>query len=577
MEEKRAVFLYNTISSFISYVNFLEEDGTNTKYLKDIDFDILISIYTSLNFVKDIDKYIERRENADDRILLCPKAIENIACLLSKKTENGYQIGDLGYKSADALLSKIRNKLAHCDFIVEDGYIIFSENNVFGRIPINNLVNAYKNLKCYLETTSLYMPCKKTYVGKNYLSTNDFSSFDTYAKNIKIVTLSSVVKSGCERTEKDVVFYESLCNDLETYFNRHGVNEHSVAYLNQCIAMHMPGSNVIINLSLKSLRDVSYYEAVKTYYENEKDYIDSLPINLQNKYLGDIIMKKSKTNKNFNTSTGLTLNLVYISNLKKNNSLTFSDFCNMCPIASINTETMLLANLIAGFYVIYQLGLEDGFTNHTVYNVSNLLNGKNLDFSLLNTACASSDISSFEFKNQNDVIVKQNCLIAKLEEKLVKAKNNLSRYKEAKKDDILDEKVLGKLENFINVAQKELDEAINHKFVMLKYFWEMDREQFAENFGNITSIRNSISHSNEELIDNGEPLEKKKLCFKDIYGGKICYSKTVTVGEFKSLFNYNNMIVLMEYLKYNITDKSKINENILEDIYNEQLKRTKNL
>lgn len=106
MEEKRAVFLYNTISSFISYVNFLEEDGTNTKYLKDIDFDILISIYTSLNFVKDIDKYIERRENADDRILLCPKAIENIACLLSKKTENGYQIGDLGYKSADALLSK---------------------------------------------------------------------------------------------------------------------------------------------------------------------------------------------------------------------------------------------------------------------------------------------------------------------------------------------------------------------------------------------------------------------------------------------------------------------------------------
>ena len=112
---------------------------------------------------------------------------------------------------------------------------------------------------------------------------------------------------------------------------------------------------------------------------------------------------------------------------------------------------------------------------------------------------------------------------------------------------------------------------------MLKYFWGINREHFAENFGTITCIRNSIVHSNEELVDNGELLDEKKLCFKDVNEDKCCYSKTVTVGEFKSLFNYNNMIVLMEYLKYNITDKSKINENILEDIYNEQLKRTKSL
>lgn len=138
-----------------------------------------------------------------------------------------------------------------------------------------------------------------------------------------------------------------------------------------------------VDLNLSSLRDVSYYEAVKNHYENEKDLIDSVPIEIQVKYLSDIIMKKSKTNKNFNTVVGLTLNLEYICNLKNGDVLTFSDFCNKKKIASLNSDIMLIVNLLAGFYAIYQMGLEDGFTNHTVYDINNLLNGKNLNFSLL--------------------------------------------------------------------------------------------------------------------------------------------------------------------------------------------------
>ncbi len=578
MEEKRAIFLYNTISSFISYVNFLEEDGTNTKYLKDIDFDILMGVYTSLIFAKDIDKHIEKKENDNGRILLCPNAVEDFACLLSEKTNTGYKIGDLYYKSADTLLIKIRNKLAHCDFVVEDGKIVFSENNVFGKIAINDLVYAYYKLKNYLETVSLYMPYKRVYTDfSNSGSTNAFTSFDAYAKNIRIATLSSVVKSGCERTLKDAIFYDRLCSNLLHYFKKQGINKQSVANMKKYIINLTTGSNVTVDLNLSSLRDVSYYEAVKKHYENEKDLIDSVPIEIQIKYLSDIIMKKSKTNKNFNTVVGLQLNFEYIYNLKNGDVLTFSDFCNKKKIASLNSDIMLIVNLLAGFYAIYQMGLEDGFTNHTVYDINNLLNGKNLNFSLLDATSALSDTCSFEFKNQSDVLIHQNCLIAKLEERLIACQNNLDKYIEAKKNGEIDNDVLKKLENFINITQKNLDEAINYKFIMLKYFWGINREHFAENFGTITCIRNSIVHSNEELVDNGELLDEKKLCFKVVNEDKCCYSKTVTVGEFKSLFNYNNMIVLMEYLKYNITDKSKINENILEDIYNEQLKRTKSL
>ncbi len=580
MKEKRAIYLYNAISSFISYENFLEEAGANTKYLKNVDFDILTSVYASLTFVKDIDKYIEKKDNDDGKILLSSKVVQDIACLLSEKTTNGYRVGGLGYKSADDLLIKIRNKLAHGDFFVEDGQIVFDENNLTAKISIDNLVDASKALKFHAETSSLYMPYKRTYIdidGNNYISTKDFLSFATYAENIKILTVSSEVKSGHKRTEKDVAFYENLLCDLEPFFGRHGINEQSVAYVNEYISKHAVNSNVNLNLSIKTLKNASYYEAVKTYYENEKDFIDSLPANVQIRYLSDVILKKSKPNKNYNISVGLLLNLEYIQNLKSNKDLSFKDFVKSEPVAAFNIDTMLAANLIAGFYAIYQLGLEDGFTNHTVYDVDNLLNGQNLDFSLLNTVCASSKINNPEFKNQHDVLMKQNCLIAKQEERLNRSKNNLKKYQEINENGKLDENVLKKLEDFINAAQKELDEAKNYKFLMLRYFLGMNREHFAENFGNITSIRNSITHSNEELIDNGEPLAKKKLCFKDIYDGKCCYSKTVTVGEFKELFNYKNMIVLMEYLKYNITDKSKINENILEEIYNEQLKRTKTL
>ena len=110
---------------------------------------------------------------------------------------------------------------------------------------------------------------------------------------------------------------------------------------------------------------------------------------------------------------------------------------------------------------------------------------------------------------------------------------------------------------------------------MLDCLLHMDINKFAVNHSLITKVRNSIAHANEKVIDDGKEFTERKITIKDIFEGECVFEKCLTFHEFSQLFSYENVVEISEYYKRSINDKSQIDEKFLEDVWQEQLKRTK--
>lgn len=580
MDEERAIYLYNAISSFIRYCNFVEGYGERKELLKKVDFDFLIANYACFLYVETVDKYIVEVSKNEKKILLNSNFLTTLANIVGEKKDDGYHVGNLVYKDANTLLIKLRNKFAHCNHTVVNGKITFEEKNGLASIDISKMQALAGIAALKIDDYKLCEDMEKFIIVNetaDYCYPSSFPNFKMYAKNIKILTIKSLLKPGFIRTDADIVALDKAKERVSNYIKEKAFTKENISKLeNELNKNNMVSSR--IKLDYSSLEETPYYKEVEEYCLNKGALFATLPKKHQIQVLSDIIWKKSQSDEtNYNIRIGLLFNLYYLKYLKEYPNLSMDEFFKIPALkkAYFNSENIIFANIMIGFYYIFQFGLENGFTDQTKYDIKSLLTGKNFDFSKLDTKCLEPSGFTAEFRDPTPLFASQKEELDAALENLATRKANLIRYKDCHKNGDLQEPTVTRLESLIDEAEKKYQEKYNERYSMLDCLLHMDINKFAVNHSLITKVRNSIAHANEKVIDDGKEFTERKITIKDIFEGECVFEKCLTFHEFSQLFSYENVVEISEYYKRIINDKSQIDEKFLEDVWQEQLKRTK--
>ena len=127
MNDSRYENLSDALISHFSYCRFIETYGEEKIDFQNINFDLLQTITSGCLLTLLMDDYF-KKENSKTTSILMPEMTKYLTKIVAESNGKGYTLGDLMYHDECTVLEKIRNKLAHGDFIVKDGQIIFEEN-----------------------------------------------------------------------------------------------------------------------------------------------------------------------------------------------------------------------------------------------------------------------------------------------------------------------------------------------------------------------------------------------------------------------------------------------------------------
>ena len=587
--------MYITMCSFLEYGHFLEYINDNDMDYKYVDFDKLYAIFIGLFFTTIIDEYIEITEKDDiksAKILLNPNFVEKLALIISEKKDGRYCLpGGLSYGSRDALIDKVRNKLAHGDYIVKDGNICFTEKNIEAKISINKLLKFINTFAMSYKKNKLYGVGNRIIINKCDTDTCCINE-ETLDKYLSEITVCSVKDKPREkRNQKYVELYDKVDKYiLELIKNNPKID--SIEILKKVKKNYdLDSVGMELKINFEKLINKEYFANVIDYYHKKLEVLDidkEIYINMSIDKVVSRYENKNVINQHCLDGIGLNLNLI---NLKKTFPkmeindiliLMYKDpnyryLANEILKSLYNDlEDALVSIYIGAFNALYQYGLENGYRLLGDYTIVKLANGNYLDFSKLeidNLYCSDSKIEykfdSYEtnLKNYNSDSNERKYSDAKKIAMEIKQKylENVPKEKQdAEKIAMFDKK--------IEEASKNLNDywmqSVNSEY----FLNNLNKNLFIKNVDTITHIRNAIAHGRVyiDIYDNREALDKD-ITFVDIGNdGNVVYKKTIPIKEFVQIFKMKNFYILEDFMLYNIKDNSdlridysdKLNERI---------------
>lgn len=587
--------MYITMCSFLEYGHFLEYINDNDMDYKYVDFDKLYAIFIGLFFTTIIDEYIEITEKDDiksAKILLNPNFVEKLALIISEKKDGRYCLpGGLSYGSRDALIDKVRNKLAHGDYIVKDGNICFTEKNIEAKISINKLLKFINTFAMSYKKNKLYGVGNRIIINKCDTDTCCINE-ETLDKYLSEITVCSVKDKPREkRNQKYVELYDKVDKYiLELIKNNPKID--SIEILKKVKKNYdLDSVGMELKINFEKLINKEYFANVIDYYHKKLEVLDidkEIYINMSIDKVVSRYENKNVINQHYLDGIGLNLNLI---SLKKTFPkidindiliLMYKDpnyryLANEILKSLYNDlEDALVSIYIGAFNALYQYGLENGYRLLGDYTIVKLANGNYLDFSKLeidNLYCSDSKIEykfdSYEtnLKNYNSDSNERKYSDAKKIAMEIKQKylENVPKEKQdAEKIAMFDKK--------IEEASKNLNDywmqSVNSEY----FLNNLNKNLFIKNVDTITHIRNAIAHGRVyiDIYDNREALDKD-ITFVDIGNdGNVVYKKTIPIKEFVQIFKMKNFYILEDFMLYNIKDNSdlridysdKLNERI---------------
>lgn len=590
--------MYITMCSFLEYGNFLENIDDDRMDYKYVDFDKLYAIFIGLFFTTVIDEYIEITEKdgiKSAKILLNPNFVEKLALIISEKKDGRYYLlGGLSYGSSDALIDKVRNKLAHGDYIVKDGNICFTEKNIEAKISINKLIKFIDSFTMLYKKNKLYGVNSHTII--NTYDTDTYRKMELSDENIvkylsKITVCSVKDKPQEKRDQKYVDLYDKV-NKCILKLMRDYPKMDSVEVLKRVKAKYdLDSVGMKLEINFEKLNDKEYFSNVIDYYcsnnkllkKGKKKYISATIDQLISRYENKDVMKS-------HCLEGIALNLILIKIKRASHKMSVYkalEVINQDPryreavdtvskLILNNYEDALVSTYIGGFNALYQYGLENGYRLLGDYTISKLANGNYLDFSQLEIDNLHCDDSKIEYKFDSYIANLEKYNSDSNERKYFDVARRAMELKQKYLENVPIEKQDVKK---IAMFEKMIKDALNHlneywrQSVNSEYFLEnLDKDLFIKNVDTITHIRNAIAHGRVyiDAYDNREALEKD-ITFVDIGNdGNIVYKKTISIKEFVQIFKMKNFYILEDFMLYNIKDNSglrldysdKLNERI---------------
>lgn len=542
------------ITSSKAYIKYLESLGENNRIQEECDIDSLKVGYATFALLLWKDEYIRKDEAKNLSTILVDKMLEIYIGNIAKKNKDGkWQLGEIVFDSNLDVVDKVRNKLAHGDFIIDNHQIHFDINGQEGSLPIDSLVAFSVHLGNDWEKMKQY--------GENY---RDVFRNSNIVNGVNIKTREDLEKaidniSYIEIKDKPKILFARTLEYLQmAYFLKDKVMKevqrgHSVENIPEQPNAKKLLESVGMNAKVTEIpaRELPNIDKVIEMYLSKMPHLIMADPYFQQKYLTHWIhesVRKEMAKKNI--CHGLLSNQIYLQELEQNPNRNLIDIIQHSKYGetvSITNEKAIIASYIASFYFTYIYGLDAVLNIVNREYLPDIVEGKTFDFSNLDLSAISpkSIQIEHEYPEFQEQIDKLKSDVISFNEKYDKVLKNYNVVKNLPGKEILTEELKSLLEE-INRERERIIELIQK----CELFMRTRYESYKWNRSIIEHIRNSIAHGNVFLdIFRGDyTTASASILFQDIHQDTKSFELELSAKEFNSLTNEENIRVLMKFL-----------------------------
>ncbi len=540
--------LINSSKQFIKYLETLGEEKLDSN----TSLNALKVGYATFSLLLWKDEYIKKDKEKNLSTTLVDNLLEVYLTNIAIKNKEGkWQIGDYIFDSNLDVVDKVRNKLAHGDFIIQGDNVILNYNPEV-TIPITNLVsfsvhlgNDWEKMKQYGENTNS--------VFRNYNILNEFSiktkeDLDEAINNISYIEIKDRPKPARRRTLEylQMVFFlkDKVIKEIE--------RNHQVENITEQETAKKLLDTIGIDVTIKEVptRYLENIDKVKGMYLSKLSELKLMGPYYQQKYLThwlhELVAEKiSKKNINY----GLLSNQVYLKGLEDNKDkdvVSLVEDSKYGETLTIMNEKAIISSYIANFYFTYIYGLDNILNTSNQEYLPNIIRGKAFDFSKLDLSNINPDsIIIHEYPEFQEQINKLRQDLENLNYKHLRVLENINRVRPIKGK----EKFVEDMEVLLKTIEEE-QERIKILLSKCELFMKNHYEEYKRNRSIINHIRNSIAHGNigVDIFRGNYTTNDAVINFIDKDEADTVFELELTAEDFNSISNDNNINEILKFL-----------------------------
>lgn len=509
---------------------------SNKEYLNGAIVGNISSIFLAIK-----EKMVDKNNN----ILLPISLMEKNVNIIANKTIGGYEINGYTFKDSYTLVTTIRNKLGHGEYLID-----FAHNRIILKVDGNDIViqipkltnfvissfsstlqnyNTSSFTRCFVYTKSMVGKDKERYSLNEYK--NMIASYYKYNITIKRKDGSPIEGFIFDRFNETVSSFSNSLNLSELIdFERKVKENYEVSWKKVSTK----------NEDTKMLASFLYNSTtLNTPYERVIEIIG---------YEVDKLFNKDKFD-NFSMIASGVHNLLLLNSIKElgtsNYEKVHDDIIKKYGKLYIATDD-LAQSLISSFNALFAYGYDDVLHNKNEYQSLDL---DGFDYSLIDTSSFNVEVEKTDDGYITDLGVKENAIknnINKLNNALVSSNNNL-----AKVTSIGNQKGINAITSQINTINGNIngyniDLANIQNTLNNVNNYVSTYASLIKNEKIINGIRNSIAHGNYKVILK-ETLKDSLIEFTDFYEGEVTFKASISIDNFVE-FLQKSAIEIEKYL-----------------------------
>lgn len=509
---------------------------SNKEYLNSAIVGNISSIFLAIK-----EKMVDKNNN----ILLPISLMEKNVNIIANKTDCGYEINGYTFKDSYTLVTTIRNKLGHGEYLID-----FAHNRIILKVDGNDIViqipkltnfvissfsstlqnyNTSSFTRCFVYSKSIIGKDKERYSLNEYK--NMIASYYKYNITIKRKDGSPIEGFIFDRFNETVSSFSNSLNLSELIdFEKKVKNDYEVTW-NKVSTK---------NEDTKMLESFLYNSTtLNTPYERAIEIVG---------YEVDKLFNKDKFD-NFSMIASGVHNLLLLNSIKElgtsNYEKVHDDIIKKYGKLYIATDD-LAQSLISSFNALFAYGYDDVLHNKNEYQSLDL---DGFDYSLIDTSSFNVEVEKTDDGYITDLGVKENAIknnINKLNNALVSCNNNL-----AKVTSIGNQKGINAITSQINTINGNIngyniDLANIQNTLNNVNNYVSTYASLIKNEKIINGIRNSIAHGNYKVILK-ETLKDSLIEFTDFYEGEVTFKASISIDNFVE-FLQKSAIEIEKYL-----------------------------
>lgn len=552
--------------AFMAYKDFLY-GIYNEELYETNNINTLLVLFAALTFILNIESVQTEEESKTEYISkdILSRMLKTIAIL----KEDGYYIGDTYVTSSEEeLMKKIRNKIAHGDFSLDETgeHLLLNEEEKELSINTNDFIAFVLYI---IESIHLYTNSTQYKRNNLYANTNNLTAIkrhediDQLLKGIYFIEYEFHDVNPFEKgvIEEALKKLPQFLIDFETATKR-PIDEAAIQVI---FSMY----NLKVKPSITSLYDSPYRKKILDFLEENKKEFVELDLHNQISLLTNWFYKlKRNEEPKENLIEGIHYNIYLLDLLKKKPSSSLQETLieSESPGLQSSLIEMIVTTDLLGYYIHYEYPLENLCRAKDDRESDIYFDCSLLDFSLYKPdifilptgrRISYEDAARGAQKRLEELNRKLNSA-TKQQDNLVEKRKNVEKESQQRNIDVA-LRTIG--EQIQKLSTKQIEELANLHILEknIAEFSLMDKESYRYNRYLIEYIRNAIAHGNvffDYSQSNGNS-QNCRLRFLNIHEDQVLLDLTTSLTDFEKMFNAEKIKVINDFLQQLEKGKSK--------------------